>query len=523
MGRVRRRPAAVFLLLGLAYALPVAGLGWNQGAHFAQIEALAHGTGRVDPYRWLSGDLAWYHGHYYSTKAPGLALLAEPFYLPLRATGLLRFVAGHTASPWQAAQVSIWILGLCVVVPSAVALLLLVRVAAERVVPGYGTPVAVALGIGTLVLPFSTVFFSHVPAAALGFGAFLLVWRTGDHPRRLRLAAAGALVGFGIAVEYTLAIVCVVLAVYLVAVERRRIASLASFGAGVLAGVSPLLVYDRLVYGAFTHVSYLDAISRRGASGHAVLGENARGLFGFSVPDPRVAFEVLFDSRGLFVVAPVLLMGLVGLVLMLRSRWRAEAWASIAILLGFLVFDAGYFLPFGGLTPGPRFLVAALPFLAVPLALAYHRFPAPTATLAGVSAVLVVCATITHPMLANGDTAVWARDLASGRFAETAARVLGLPNSLGVAVFLAAVLGGAVLLLRGMPAFRGRHLRTSLSVLVAWLAAAAVADAVASAGWPAVVLEAAAACVSLCVIGTATLRTAVRSRTGAAAVASPGA
>ena len=51
---------------------------------------------------------------------------------------------------------------------AALLLLLLVRSAAERIVPEYGAAAAVLLGTGSLVLPFSTLFFAHVLAATLG-------------------------------------------------------------------------------------------------------------------------------------------------------------------------------------------------------------------------------------------------------------------------------------------------------------------------------------------------------------------
>ena len=47
--------------------------------------------------------------------------------------------------------------------------------------------------------------------------------------------------------------------------------------------------------------------------------------------------------------------------------------------------DAGYFLPYGGASPGPRFLVAALPFLALGLGPAFRRWPRTTTVFAAVS------------------------------------------------------------------------------------------------------------------------------------------
>jgi hypothetical protein len=54
----------------------------------------------------------------------------------------------------------------------------------------------------------------------------------------------------------------------------------------------------------------------------------------------------------------------------------------------FLLLNAGYFLAYGGGTPGPRFFGPALPFLALGLTAVLARWPRPTLALALASAVL---------------------------------------------------------------------------------------------------------------------------------------
>src|SRR5207248_860072 len=134
----------------------------------------------------------------------------------------------------------VWVLGLLGTVLPFTLLLLLVRGMAERVEPGYGTAAAVTLGLGTLLFPFASLFFSHVLAALLGFAAFALLWREREGPPRLALvAAAGGLGGLAITTEYPLAIVVGIVGLYALARPgwlRRALA----FGAGALAGLVPL-------------------------------------------------------------------------------------------------------------------------------------------------------------------------------------------------------------------------------------------------------------------------------------------
>src|SRR5207237_6405269 len=87
---------------------------------------------------------------------------------------------------------------------------------------------------------------------------------------------------------------------------------------------------------------------------------------------------------GLLVISPVLLAAAAGLGLLAR-RNGPEALVCIAVTAAFLVLNCGYFLAYGGFSPGPRFLAPALPFLAVGLAPAFARVPRLTARLAAVS------------------------------------------------------------------------------------------------------------------------------------------
>ena len=80
----------------------------------------------------------------------------------------------------------VWTGGLFLIVCS-----LLVGRAAEGLAPGWGGAALVTFAAGTLAGSLAVVNFDEIPAATLGFVAFLLAWR-----RRPGLAglAAGALV-----------------------------------------------------------------------------------------------------------------------------------------------------------------------------------------------------------------------------------------------------------------------------------------------------------------------------------------
>ena len=400
-----RRPATLALVtLGLAYASLAQGIGWNQSAHYALVRALADGTAVVDRYRDETGDVSWVDGHYYAAKAPGLALTVLPVYVMLDALGIKELMARVPGAADEAVGM-LWALGLFGCVLPATAIAVLVRRLGDDVEPGYGLPAAVAAGLGTLILPFATVFFAHVLAAALAFAAFAVLWL---RPRWG--LAGGVLAGLAVTVDYPLALAAVLVGVYAVA-HRRAYA----YVPGLALGVVPLLAYQWWAFGSPFHVAYEDAVSVGGESGHDVLGANEGGFFGIGAPSFRTALDLLFgDPIGLLRLSPVTALGVLGTALLFRRGRRAEALTIGAVALAYVVYNSGYEPPFGGFVPGPRFLVPILPFLAVPLALAWRRFPRLTFAAAAVSIVVMVGVTVTGPLLAVDGR--WTERFADGYF-----------------------------------------------------------------------------------------------------------
>ena len=129
---------------------------------------------------------------------------------------------------------------------------------------------------------------------------------------------------------------------------------------------------------------------------------NEQGLFGISWPSPATAARLLFGESGLVVITPVVLCAAAALVPLYRRGFRREAMLIGGLALAFLVYNAGYEEPFGGVYPGPRFLIAVLPFLAVPLALSYALWPLVTSASAVPSVVYAIGITVTVPLEAMG-------------------------------------------------------------------------------------------------------------------------
>src|SRR5438876_3190304 len=456
--RFQARSAGLFpvLLLVLAYASVVQTPGANEYAHYASVRALAHGTAIVDPYRASTKDVSWYHGHYYAAKAPGLALLTTPVYMVLKDVHAVRLVDGRLYEHFSTA-LPIWALGLVGVVLPAAVLLLLIRRVADDFEPGLGAAVAVTAGLGTLLLPFSTLFFDHMLAAALGFAAFFVIWsRQGG---TARLASGGLLAGLACTADYPLALVAIGVGLYAIS-RGARIRGMLAYGVGFTVGVLPLFAYNWWAFGSATHFPYEDAVLYGGRTGHDVLGANSQGLFGVGAPSFPRAVELLFSPTGLLTLSPVMAMGAVGVVLLYRRR-RNEAILFAFIAVAYLVYTSGYRLLFGGYSPGPRFLIPALPFLALGLGPSFRRFPASTAVLAVCSALTMTTVTVTNPELAWDRH--WLNRVADGSFGGFGAVPM-------IPFFL--LVGASVFLVGRMylPATPARdELRAAATLFVGWV------------------------------------------------------
>jgi hypothetical protein len=469
----RRAAIVAIVLVGVAFATLIQSFSWNQTSHYDLIRALNNGETTIDRYQANTGDKAYYKGHWYSARAPGLALFSLPFYNALKLVDAESWTDTHVAPPDHPGDEMIYLIGLWGNVLPGLLLLLLVWRVADRFEPGYGVATAVILGLGTMVLAFATLLFSHMLTTFLCFAAFWLMLKERDGPPRpLLLALAGLAMGYAFSSEYPTFFAAIVLGLFLLSrkdslTPLRVLRRGGAYVAGGLVGIVPLLLYNHYAFHSWTHLAYSN------------IPRQQKGFFGIGAPSLRVLMTLLLDSRGLLTLSPVLIMGALGTVMLYRRGRRAEALTIGGICLCYLLYNSGYYLPFGGGFMGPRFLDTMLPFLACPIAIALKRFPGPTIALAAVSITTTVIATTTHPLIGyENETASWMRYLSKGFFQPTIASAYGLGRSWGgIWPFLLAA--GAALLLAAWvtPRLRlcGRGLLAGAIVLAVWALFAALA------------------------------------------------
>lgn len=361
------RTGLLLALVALAALPPIALTGPQDRTRYELTRHVAlHGTIRLEPGLF---DRAVFNGHTYADKAPGLSFAAIPAFELERATGIAK-----APRDWHSeGDASLWLMR---VLSSGVLFLVAVFVVLRLA----GALAAATFGVATLAAPLAPTFFEHDAAAALAIGAYALL--------RRNLFLAGLCAGLAVCVSYQTALIALVLLV--VAVWRWRRDALL-FVAGLVPPAVALGAYDQVAFGSPFHLSYRYVANRFAERQHA-------GFFGIGYPTAHGIAEVLVGSRGLLIWSPVCIAAAIGLVL-------ARRWTPLVIVALFVLVDAGYFLPYGGGSPGPRFLVAALPFLALGIPPALERFRLPTIALAFVSAVTMTVQALSWGVRSEHDAA----------------------------------------------------------------------------------------------------------------------
>ncbi|WP_226994013.1 hypothetical protein [Myxococcus hansupus] len=407
------------------------------------------------------GDLSVKDGKYYPSKAPLLSFAAVPLYATLRALG-----GGHRHAVPEVPLVFFSRL-LFTVLPTLGLLWLVRRYLRATLEPLVADALTVTYGLGSLAFSYSLLFMSHQTTAVLLFASFYALWRCARGEWRERgYLVAGACAGATVAAEYTGAMGVLGLVLYAVLTfafqdaparvrwtRLCRAAGLATLGA--LPFLVALMAYHQATFG---HPL---------TSGYKYLNDagyqpwHLGGFLGIRTPDPR-AFGLSFFSplRGLFTLAPFLLLALPGLLLLWRRRGqsseaRAVAWLSLALMAGYTYFTSSFSYDSWGWTTGPRHLTGLVPFLLLPVGLSLERLRAATrgawalggaAMLCGVSIAATGVATFINYIPDDVSTAVGALALPllrSGYVPPGPLTFIGLPASVAGTVLMALLLGTA--------------------------------------------------------------------------------
>lgn len=456
------------LLLVCVFAYFVGPPAWNQNSRLALTRALVEqGQVAIDDFHATTGDKSFRDGHFYSDKAPGVSLLAvvpyAVFVAERRLTGgELPDVRVQTLDPAIAAagqapapaerlpgdvlvynpahRVALWWCRMIVIsLPSALAGVLMFLVLIRETTRSTALAVPLIWLLATPALGYACGFYGHQIVAALLIGAWALVrleWPTRESRRGLVI---GTLLGLAVLCEYTSAVPVVLVLGWAAWRAGPRLA-----GFVVVAGVPWALIlagYHTWAFGSPLATGYDFVYLEEFAEGMAV-------NYGIGRPDPAVLAQLLFGSyRGLFYLAPVMLLATWGLAV--EDRARGDRLLALGLIAYYLLLNSGYYMWDGGAALGPRHAIPMLPFACLGLVPALARLPWATWVLAGVSCLQVMVITAAGPEAPGWGNPLWSYGLpellqtpVSGG-ATTVGRLLGLPGPLSLLplVALMALLG----------------------------------------------------------------------------------
>lgn len=398
---------ALFMLFLMVFAYtPPRWQDWNQNSRFDLTRAIVdQGTVRIDDYAENTGDYAVVDGHIYTDKAPGLSLLAVPVYAmtvhvlnPLGLSDITNRLGqssafSDTLTPGGEGidenrveiAVALYIATLVTVSMPAALMLVLLAMMVDRLAGcrTAGVLTALIIGLATPVFAYSQAFYGHIPAAfcVVAALALLTLAHSDEELGRRRLLAIGALLGAAIIIEYPVALIAAPVALWTVAKAGIRGAVFGALGA--LPMLAILAIYDLIAFGTVKPIGYE----------HSALWQeqHSTGFMSITYPHLDAIWGLTFSPfRGLFYYSPVLLLILAGFYLATRSRrsWTPALVTGGGFVLLFL-FVCSSVMWWGGFAVGPRYLVPAIPLLAIPLgyAIAWVNGSAPAARAVGMLAV----------------------------------------------------------------------------------------------------------------------------------------
>lgn len=354
----------VFALLLLSYAFFWQPRDWNTASRLMLTYALVdRGTIQLDGLNDQTRDIAFFDGHFYTDKLPGLSLLAVPAYAaakaifrypdhPLATPGLVRLEGDY----WATLGTS----GLATAILGAWLVRFAGRLGCSPRRAGF---IGLGYGLATPAYVYATHAYGHQVTALALFAALALLATPGVAPSLARIALAGLAVGVACLVELQAAPASAVLGGIAVAQSwrLRRFDGIVAFGLGGLGPLLVLLGYNVLAFGSPFDMGYFHHATPQFARVHS--RSNPLGLV---PPDPSVMRQLLVGGfRGITFYAPLVAFAPLGWWRLGRDRRRALLLGTLGICLAFYAVNISYPEWTGGWSTGPRLLLPAVPFALI--------------------------------------------------------------------------------------------------------------------------------------------------------------
>jgi len=348
----------IFVVVFVVFELSINGI-WatDHGISFTQLDyALWHdhsvglrSAATVPP--WTVDDFV-YKGENYSALAPGTPFLALPF-LGVAFTLYGGYTSWGPSIPMSETFVALMGAG------AACLTYLIARMFFRRSTSAF---LALTFAFSTICWPFATYFFQSDVSAFFVLLTAYFALRASRAPGSSTAASlvSGLAAGIAFSVDYVNAVLLPFVVVFLLVSKRSSKASMArsacAFFIGALPGLAAIGAYNYAIFGnPFTTTEqYFNGQS-------SVFSSFTNPIYS------GLELDLFSFSRGLFAYSPILALGVLGYIDGFRGMAnRRETLLLLGMFLCILLPYAAWYQPDGGVGFGPRFLVAAIPFLLLP-------------------------------------------------------------------------------------------------------------------------------------------------------------
>ncbi len=377
------------LVLLFVFAFTHRGIqGQNDLSRFVAIESLIHrGTWQIDEspyvqetvtrdgkkYRMMNDLVKHPNGHFYSSKPPVLTLIGAGVLKAFQSIGAeFKFDRQHDDKPT-------FLLTLLLVGSLTVGAFYALRKTAGRWLSkelDADLVTVFALG-GTLFLSYSTTFNNHTVAASLILISLLTMGlsEARDSVSGTRSLVAGFLMGLALVIDMPAGGAFGLAAGLYIIFHQRSWKTFVLFGLGSLPPIALHCAVQYSIWGSVLPVQVMDGGFGTYAGSY---WKNPVGPDTWDVPRYKYWLLTLFGTHGVFLTAPVLLVGVAGLAGDMIGIWNSDgeeengrgrrvAALSVVFAIVLMIGYYGFFGPtnFGGSCFGFRWYIGFVPVLAL--------------------------------------------------------------------------------------------------------------------------------------------------------------
>ncbi|MDR1268177.1 MAG: hypothetical protein LBK82_01505 [Planctomycetaceae bacterium] len=333
-----------------------------------------NGSVTIDKYHQFTMDSAYRNGHYYSCNAPGISFIVLPavavthtILQPLGRTDHLEtFDPIDPQEPNTNFKLFLLSGSMIVSLICAGAITVLYLFFHHLgVIHKTSVIFAVVLGFGTPFACFATTMYGHSLAASfLIFG--LVLGFPAKKPSVFRWIVTGLILAYAVWIEYTAAISVVVLGLLFLSEMKRQGLSGKQIGWNTLLmalGAAPIavgfFVYNTLAFGSPFQVGYHFVSTN--------FPKMDEGFYGIRLPALSTFIGSLFGLQdGILWRSPILILSPFFIIYNIwKNQFRTLNIACLIILIYYFLLNSAYAYP------NVRHITASLPFLIIPIGLAW--------------------------------------------------------------------------------------------------------------------------------------------------------